>query len=202
MKALGPDPTIHATARVAASTLGAYTEVGERTSLVETTMGDYSYIVHDGEVIYTTIGKFSSIAAFARINPGNHPHWKAAQHHFLYRSSAYGMGADDADFFDWRRAHPVTIGHDVWIGHGVTVMPGVTVGTGAILGAGAVVTKDVAPYTIVGGVPSTPIRRRFPEAVADRLMAMAWWDWSHARLTEALPDFRSLSVEAFVEKWG
>ena len=202
MKRLGLEPTIHPAARIVGSTLGTYTEVGERTSLVDTTMGDYSYIVHDGEVVHTTIGKFCSIAAFARINPGNHPHWKAAQHHFLYRSAAYGMGDDDADFFAWRKAHPVTIGHDVWIGHGVTVLPGVTVGTGAILGAGAVVTKDVPPYTIVGGVAARTIRRRFPEPVADRLMAMAWWDWSHARLTEALPDFRALPVEAFIEKWG
>jgi phosphonate metabolism protein (transferase hexapeptide repeat family) len=202
MKSLGLEPTVHPTARVVSSTLGAYTEVGERTSLVDTTMGDYSYIVHDGEVIHTAIGKFCSIAAFARINPGNHPHWKAAQHHFLYRSAAYGMGEDDRDFFDWRRSHPVTIGHDVWIGHGVTVMPGVSVGTGAILGAGAVVTKEVPPYTIVGGVPSKPIRRRFPEPVAERLLATAWWDWPHAKLTEALPDFRALSVEAFLEKWG
>ena len=70
---LGPTPTLHAMAQVERSTLGRYTEVGARTSLIETTMDDYSYISPDGEVIYTTIGKFCSIAALVRINPGNHP---------------------------------------------------------------------------------------------------------------------------------
>jgi acetyltransferase-like isoleucine patch superfamily enzyme len=68
----------------------------------------------------------------------------------------------------------VIIGHDVWIGHGVIVLPGVTVGDGAVLAAGAVATKDVAPYTIVGGVPARLIRQRFPRAIADRLQRIAW----------------------------
>ncbi|KZE36811.1 chloramphenicol acetyltransferase [Chelatococcus daeguensis] len=202
-KRLGETPTIHPTASVLRSTLGRYTEVGARTSLVETTLGDYSYIVNDGDVIYTTIGKFCSIAAQVRLNPGNHPMWRASQSHFTYRASAYFEGEkDESGFFDWRRAQPVTLGHDVWIGHGVTVMPGVTIGTGAVVGSGAVVTKDVAPYAIVAGVPARPIRPRFPAAVAERLMALAWWDWSHERLHAALPDFRALPVEAFLEKYG
>ncbi|WP_019401544.1 MULTISPECIES: DapH/DapD/GlmU-related protein [unclassified Chelatococcus] len=202
-KRLGETPTIHPTASVLRSTLGRYTEVGARTSLVETTLGDYSYIVNDGDVIYTTIGKFCSIAAQVRLNPGNHPMWRASQSHFTYRASAYFEGEEDeSGFFDWRRAQPVTLGHDVWIGHGVTVMPGVTIGTGAVVGSGAVVTKDVAPYAIVAGVPARPIRPRFPAAVAERLMALAWWDWSHERLHAALPNFRALPVEAFLEKYG
>ncbi len=70
------------------------------------------------------------------------------------------------------------------VGHGVTILPGVTVGNGAVIGAGAVVCRDVEPYTIVAGVPAKPIRRRFPEAIAERLQALAWWDWSHAKLRE------------------
>ena len=116
---LGVEPVIDPTALVRESTLGRYTEVGARTKIVETTMGDYSYIVTDGDVIYTTIGRFCSIAAQVRINPGNHPMWRASQAHFSYRASAYFEGEDDeAEFFDWRRAHHVTIGNDVWIGHG------------------------------------------------------------------------------------
>jgi hypothetical protein len=94
----------------------------------------------------------------------------------------------------------VTLGHDIWIGHGVTLLVGVSIGTGAVVGAGAVVSRDVAPYSIVAGVPARPIRERFPAAIAARLQALAWWDWPHDKLRAALPDFRKLSVEAFLEK--
>jgi phosphonate metabolism protein (transferase hexapeptide repeat family) len=202
VKKLSAAPTIDPTASVRDSTLGRYTEIGARTAFAGSTLGDYSYIVNDGEVITTTIGKFCSIAAHVRINPGNHPMWRASQSHFTYRSSAYFDGvADDEAIFEWRRAHRVVIGHDVWIGHGAIIMPGIAVGTGAVVGAGAVVTKTVAPYAIVAGVPAAPIRERFPADVARRLEELAWWDWEHEKLQGALADFRALSVEAFIEKY-
>lgn len=200
-KKLGLEPVIDPTASVRQATLGRYTEIGARTSFVESTMGDYSYVVNDSNIIYTTIGKFCSIAAMTRINPGNHPMQRTSQSHFTYRASAYFDDAeDDAAFFDWRRSTPVTIGHDVWIGHGAIILPGRSIGTGAVVAGGAIVTKDVAPYTIVAGNPAKPIRPRFPAAIADRLMALGWWDWEHARLRGALADFRALSVEAFLDK--
>jgi phosphonate metabolism protein (transferase hexapeptide repeat family) len=201
-KKLSNTPTIDPTATVKSSTLGRYTEIGARTSFVESTLGDYSYIVNDGDVIYTTIGKFCSIAAHVRINPGNHPMERASQAHFTYRAAAYFDDAEDeAAFFDWRRASPVSIGHDVWIGHGVIILPGRTIGTGAVLAAGAVVTRDVAPYTIVAGVPAKPVRPRFPADIAARLERLAWWDWPHATLRDALSDFRTLDVSAFLERY-
>lgn len=203
MKRLCVAPTVHPTAEVRDCALGRYTEVGARTLLAESELGDYSYVVNDSNIIYTTIGKFVSIAAMTRINPGNHPMHRATQAHFTYRASAYFEGAsDDAAFFDWRRSFRITIGHDVWIGHGAIVLPGRNIGIGAVVAAGAVVTKDVAPYTIVAGNPARPIRRRFTQAIEDRLVALAWWDWSHAQLHAALPDFRALEVEAFLEKHG
>ncbi len=200
---LGLEPLVHDGATILRSDLGRYTEVGARTSVVESAMGDYSYIANDSDVINSVLGKFCSIAAHVRINPGKHPMERATQSHFTYRASRYFPGeADEAAFFGWRRSHAVTIGHDVWIGHGAVILPGRTVGTGAVVAAGAIVTKDVAPYTIVGGNPARPIRERFPNAVADALLALGWWDWGHDRLHGALPDFRALSAEAFVTKYA
>ena len=198
---LGTAPTVDPTAEVARSTLGRYTEVGPRTRLLEVELGDYSYVVNDSDIAHARIGRFTSIAAMTRINPGNHPMQRASQSHFTYRASAYFDDAqDEPEFFAWRRAHGVTIGHDVWIGHGAIVLPGRAIGDGAVVAAGAVVTKDVAPYAIVAGVPAKPVKERFPAALAARLQALAWWDWDHARLRAALEDFRTLPVAAFLEK--
>jgi phosphonate metabolism protein (transferase hexapeptide repeat family) len=201
-KMLSVEPTIDPTAAVRESELGCYTEVGARTTLLDVAMGDYSYVVNDAQITYTTIGKFCSIAAMTRINPGNHPMHRATQAHFTYRASAYFPGeADDAEFFTWRRSHRVHIGHDVWIGHGAIVLPGRSIGNGAVIAAGAIVTRDVPAYTIVAGNPARPIRRRFSETIADRLMRLGWWDWSHDMLRIALPDFRKLDIEAFLDKY-
>jgi phosphonate metabolism protein (transferase hexapeptide repeat family) len=201
-RTLSTDPTIDPSARVKDCSLGAYTEVGARTILLEVAMGDYSYVVNDSQITYTTIGKFCSIAAMTRINPGNHPMQRATQSHFTYRSSAYFPGEpDEAEFFDWRRQHHVHIGHDVWIGHGAVILPGRKIGTGAVVAASAIVTKDVPAYTIVGGNPARVIRRRFTENVADRLANLAWWNWDRGQLREALPDFRKLDIDAFLAKY-
>lgn len=203
MKNLSKKPMIHETAVVRDCTLGRYTEVDERCRMVECEMGDYSYIIHDSEAWASKIGKFVNIASHVRINATNHPTWRATQHHFTYRAGDYFVGeSNEEEFFDWRRESTVTIGHDVWIGHGAILLPGVNVGNGAVVGAGAVVTKDVASYTIVGGVPAKPIGRRFSEGIAVRMNALSWWDWAHERLHEALADFRALSAEQFLEKYA
>jgi phosphonate metabolism protein (transferase hexapeptide repeat family) len=200
-KMLGEQPHIHETARVRDSQIGAWTELGPGTTIVESTFGDYSYAAGDVSIIYSDVGKFCSIASHARLNPGNHPMDRVMQHHATSRRAQYGFGeTDDADFFDWRRADRVTVGHDVWIGHGAILLPGVTVGPGAVVGAGAIVTIDVAPYTIVVGVPARSLRRRFPEDVAEAITATAWWDWPRELLEERIDDFNDL--ETLLKKYA
>lgn len=198
---LSAEPLVHETAEVRGSRLGRYTEIAERARISETEFGDYSYAMWDTTIWCATIGKFANIAASVRINAPNHPLERATLHHFTYRANDYWPGADqDATVFAWRRENRVVIGNDVWIGHGATVLPGVTIGDGAAIGAGAVVTRDVAPYTIVGGVPAKVIRERFPADIARRMARLAWWDWDHDRLGAALEDFRKCDAETFLAR--
>lgn len=201
--ALSEEPAIDPTAIVRESYLGPWTAVGARTTVAESTMGAYSYVVNDSSIMWTEIGKFCSIAAQTRLNPGNHPLERVALHHFTYRSKSYQLAdEDDSSFFDWRRAHNVVLGNDVWIGHGAVALPGVRVGTGAAIGAGAVVSHDVPDFAVAVGVPARVIRYRFSEPLQQRLLQLAWWNWDRQRLAAALPDFRELSIEAFLEKYG
>ena len=201
-KRLGEQPSIHRTASVRATTFGRWCEVGARTKVAESSFGDYSYVVNDSDIIYTTVGKFCSIAAHTRLNPGNHPLDRVMLSHVGYRSSAYGLGPDDPGVFNRRRGSPVTLGHDVWIGHGAVVLPGVTVGTGAAVGAGAIVTKAVPPFAVVVGNPGRVLRMRFPDAVIADLLRIAWWDWPHERIGEAMTDFRMLGAAEFCRRHG
>jgi len=198
---LGETPWVHETSRIVESALGPWTSIGANCSIVESSFGDYSYCAGDVAIIYSEVGKFCSFASHVRLNPGNHPMDRVTQHHMTYRRAQYGFGEiDDKDFFDWRRADKVTVGHDVWLGHGALLMPGVTVGTGSVIGAGAVVTKDIEPYTIAVGVPAKPLRRRFPEDVVEKLLLIAWWDWPRALIEERLDELCDLPL--FLEKYG
>lgn len=202
MSKLSKNPTIHQTAKVVDSTLGRYTEIGAGCTVAHSSMDDYSYCVGGAQIAYSTIGKFANIAANVRIYASMHPMHRASLHHFTYRSAWYFEGEkDDTEFFQWRESNAITIGHDTWIGHGAVIMPGVTIGNGAIIGSNAVVTKDVADFAIAVGVPARTIKQRFTDPVASRLDRLKWWDWNHDRLHQALPDFRNLPIEAFLDKY-
>jgi len=202
MPKLDKEPYLHPGASVRNSQLGHFVEIGEGTHILESVLGDYSYTARYADIAYSVLGKFVNVAAFTRLNPGEHPYHRASLHHFMYRSSYFWPDEpDETAVFDWRRSRPVKVGHDTWIGHGAVIMKGVTIGDGAIIAAKAVVTKDVPPYGVVAGTPAKLIKWRHPRGIADRLQALAWWDWSHEQLKAALPDFRALSAEAFLERY-
>ncbi len=194
---------IHPSVKLREATIGARCEILERSAMEYATLGDASYLGHDCQVADAEIGKFCAIAACVRIGPPNHPMGRPAQHRFTYVPEYYEATKQrDAAFFAERRAARVKIGNDVWIGHGVTVLAGVTVGDGAVLAAGAVVARDVAPYTIVGGVPARRIRERFPRDIAGQLQAIAWWDWPFEVIMARLAEFQTEDVTAFCKRYA
>lgn len=194
---------VHPDCEITESTFGRYTEVGRGSRVAHSSLDDYSYCDRYADIANARVGKFANIAAFSRIGATDHPLDTAACHHFLYRSDDYWDDAErDAAFFEHRKSRVAHIGHDTWIGAGAMVKPEVTLGHGAVVAAGAVVTKDVAPYTIVAGTPARVLRMRQPANIAERIIELAWWDWSHEALRTALPDFRSLPAEVFLDRYG
>ncbi len=124
------------------------------------------------------IGKFCSIACGAKFlfTSANHAMRSLSTYPFPIFFEEWGLDARDIRSA-WDNKGDIVIGNDVWIGYEAVILSGVTIGDGAIIGSRAVVTKDVPPYTIVGGVPAKSIRRRFDDAVIEKLEALRWWDW-------------------------
>ena len=196
------EPFIHPDCEITDTRFGAYVEIGKGSRVAHSSLGDYSYCDRYADIANARIGKFANIAAFCRIGATDHPLHTASCHHFLYRSDDYWDDAErDAAFFDHRRSRLAYVGHDTWIGASAMIKPEVTVGDGAVVAAGAIVTRDVAPYTIVAGTPAKVLRLRQPKEIADRLIALAWWDWPHEDIRTALDDFRSLTAEAFLDRY-
>lgn len=134
------------------------------------------------------IGKFCSIACGAKFlfNCANHSLRSLSTYTFPLFYDEWEL--DKADVASaWDNKGDIVIGNDVWIGFEAVIMAGVHIGNGAIIGARSVVTKDVAPYTIVGEVPARTIRKRFDDATISRLESLRWWDWSKERIRRELP---------------
>ena len=149
----------------------------------------YHYPVNGDRLM---IGKFCSIACGAKFlfTSGNHSLKSLSDYAFPIFFDEWGLDAKNIRDA-WDNKGDTVIGNDVWIGYEAVIMSGVTVGAGAIIGARAVVTKDVPPYTIVGGVPAKPIRRRFDDATVDKLETLRWWDWDHEKIKRNTPAIQS-----------
>ena len=142
------------------------------------------------------IGKFCSIACGAKFlfNSANHTLRSLSTYIFPVLFEEWGL--DVARIPEaWDNRGDIVIGNDVWIGYDAVVLAGVTVGDGAIIAARAVVTKDVPPYTIVGGVPARPIRKRFADAEIDQLLELKWWDWPEEKIARSIGVIQSGDLE-------
>ena len=143
------------------------------------------------------IGKFCSIACGAKFlfTSANHTLSSLSTYPFPIFHEEWSLDAADVASA-WDNRGGITVGNDVWIGYEAVILSGVTIGDGAVVAARAVVTRDVPPYTVVGGVPARAIRRRFPEDTVQSLLKTRWWDWPEEEIARHLEDIRSGRAEA------
>lgn len=142
------------------------------------------------------IGKFCSIACGVKFlfNSANHTVKSLSTYPFPIFIEEWGLDVRDITSA-WDNKGDIVIGNDVWIGYEAVIMAGVTIGDGAIIGTRAVVTKDVPPYTIVGGVPARQIRKRFSEDMIAYLLDLKWWDWPIEKISEKIEFIKSADLE-------
>lgn len=153
----------------------------------------YHYPVNHDRLV---IGKFCSIACGAKFlfNSANHAMGSLSTYPFPLFFEEWGL--EKARVAEaWDNKGDIVAGNDVWIGYEAVILAGVTIGDGAVIGARAVVTKDVPPYTIVGGVPAKAIRRRFPEETVEELLRLKWWDWPPERIARNIPAIQAGRVD-------
>lgn len=154
----------------------------------------YHYPINGDRLV---IGKFCSIACGAKFifNCANHALRPLSTYTFPLFFEEWDLPKSELASA-WDNKGDIIIGNDVWIGYDAVIMAGVTIGDGAIIGTRAVVTKDVEPYSIVGGVPAREIRKRFAPEVVEWLMELKWWDWSEEKIRKAIPAIQAGDVEA------
>ncbi|BBB48143.1 CatB-related O-acetyltransferase [Pelolinea submarina] len=153
----------------------------------------YHYPVNQDKLI---IGKFCSIACGARflLTSSNHTQRSLATYPFPIFFEEWGL--DKANVKSaWDNKGDIVIGNDVWIGYEAVIMSGVHIGDGAIIATRAVVTKDVPPYTIVGGIPAKAIKKRFDDATIEKLIRLQWWNWPFEKIQQSIPHIMNGDVD-------
>lgn len=171
------------------SKLAGHNRLGDGNTLYNAVLGRYSYLGSGCTVSNATIGQFCSLGNNIMMAPGKHPLNLISTHPAFYsKHTNTSQSFSDKDYF--KDLHPIEIGNDVWIGNSVTLVDGVKVHNGSVIAAGAVVTEDVQPYAIVGGVPAKLIRFRFSEETISLLLKSNWWDWPAEKLQSMSQHFR------------
>lgn len=164
--------------------------VYKNTIVTYSEIGRYSYIANDSKINNATIGRFCSIGFEVHIGTGKHPIDFKSTSPVFYSTNRLFTNIPFAKEQHYSEYERCTIGNDVWIGARAIILDGVTIGNGAIIGANSLVTKDVEPYSIVGGVPAKHIKYRFSAEKIQALQAEAWWNWTDEKLTAELSSFQ------------
>lgn len=153
----------------------------------------YHYPINHDKLI---IGKFCSIACGAKFlfNSANHAMMSLSTYPFPLFFEEWDLKREDVAS-SWDNKGDIVVGNDVWIGYEAVILAGVTIGDGAIIGTRAVVTKDVPPYTIVGGIPAKSIRKRFDDKTISHLLQLKWWDWPKEKITKHINAIKTGLVE-------
>ena len=157
----------------------------------------YHYPINKDRLI---IGKFCSIACGAKFlfNSANHKMASLSTYTFPLFFEEWDLEKENVAQA-WDQKGDIIIGNDVWIGYEAVILSGVTIGDGAVIGCRAVITKDIPPYTIVGGVPAKPIRKRFDEETIKELQKIKWWDWPEEKIAGKIPAIQAGDLEELRE---
>lgn len=157
----------------------------------------YHYPINHERLV---IGKFCSIACGAKFlfNSANHTRRSLSTYIFPVLFEEWGLDVERIPEA-WDNKGDIVVGSDVWIGYEAVILAGVTIGDGAVVAARAVVAKDVPPYTVVGGVPARPIRKRFPDRDIQTLLSLRWWDWPAEKIAANLDAIQSGDLEALCQ---
>lgn len=188
--------SVHEETIIINSSLGGYNRIGKNCSIANSQIGSYSYIADNSSMNNANIGNFCSIGPNFICGLGTHPSNRVSTSPYFYSPNALDNPFVQLSSFD--EYTPITLGHDVWVGVNVFIRDGITIGHGAIIAAGSVVTKDVPPYAVVGGVPARIIKFRHTEKVINNLLESAWWEKSFEWIKENIPSFqREVNDEIF-----
>lgn len=155
---------------------GMYNTIYNNVSLSEVVLGDFTYIAGNTNISRTKIGKFCSIGPDCKIGLGRHPTKDFVSTHPIFFSTLKQAQVTFADKDYFEEFQNIEIGNDVWLGANVVVVDGIKIGDGVVVAAGSVVTKEIPPYAIVGGVPAKIIKYRFEKEEIEKLLEMKWWD--------------------------